>query len=161
MSARIWLVCLLLTAAGPAFADAAGDCQAAGGAYRTGVVTADPHFAHGKPLKGTELSHTHFSVKADQDGQTYDVAADNVYASGYDKAGEAVPEPLTTIHQGDHVALCGELYTGGDVGIHWVHGNCGAPPTPKAPNGYLELIGANGKPGENLEGSSEYCKLWE
>jgi hypothetical protein len=89
------------------------------------------------------------------------VAADNVYAAGYDQAGEAVPEPLTGIHQGVHVALCGELYSGGGVGIHWVHSNCGAPPRPNAPDGYLELIGADGMPGQNLEGNGEYCRLWE
>lgn len=148
-----------LGAAGQTLADHKTDCDAAAGTLLTGTVVSEPRFADGEVRGGIELSHTHWRVKADQDGQVYDVAADNVFAAGYDAAGHAVPAPLNAIHRGSKVELCGQLYTHG-VGIHWVHTNCGIPPTPSHPDGWLKLLNASGAPGDNLESAREYCRLW-
>ncbi len=141
-------------------ADEAADCQANAGAYLTGTVTAGPKFVSGKKRRGVELSHTHLTVRADKDGQPYDVAIDNVFADGYDDAKHRVPEPLSEIRIGDRVTLCGQLYSGGQRGIHFVHTNCGDRPTPSEPNGWVKVVGADGSPGPNLEDSREYCRLW-
>lgn len=150
------LLALILSAVSTAaFADEAGDCKAAAGTYLTGSVVRAPYFQAGKRLRGVELSHTHLVLKADQDQRGYDVAIDNVFAAGYDQTKEAVPAPLNTIRVGDRLSLCGQLYTRG-VGIHWVHTNCDARPTPAAPNGWVRRLGTE----ENLEGSAAYCRLW-
>ena len=73
--------------------------------------------------KGVELSHTHLTLLSDQDGRSYHVAIDNVFATGYDAAGESVPAPLSTIRTGDRLELCGKLFTRGGLGIDWVHTN--------------------------------------
>jgi hypothetical protein len=163
MKAR-WITMMALAAACAAgtvqAADEAAACAAAGGSFITGKVLSGPKFAHGQFRKGVELSHTHLSVLADQDGKTYDVAIDNVYASGYDASRATVPAPLDTIHASDRVELCGQLYSRG-VGIHWVHSNCGAKPSPSKPDGWLKLLSADGAPGQNYEGSQEYCKLFD
>jgi len=143
-----------------ALADEAALCQAAGGSYLSGTVVQGPSFAAGSARDGVELSHSHLTLQSDQDGQSYDVAMDNVFASGYDAAGEAVPSPLSSIAVGDKLDLCGELYQNGGLGIHWVHLDCGKPPTASAPDGWVKIIEAGGTPGPNLEDSQEYCKLW-
>ncbi|MBV8658698.1 MAG: hypothetical protein JO142_12815 [Burkholderiales bacterium] len=144
-----------------AWADAASDCSAAAGSYLTGVVTSGPTFQNGKPLHGVALTHTHIKLLADQDKQSYDVAMDNVFAAGYDQAKHGVPAPLNTIAKGDHLSLCGQKYSDpGQIGIHWVHTNCGDTPSPQKPNGWVKKISADGSVGDNLEGSTEYCKLW-
>jgi hypothetical protein len=153
-------VFLLVSGANAALADEAAQCQAADGTYLTGTVTQGPSFVAGYARDGVELSHTHVTLQADQDGQSYDVAMDNVFASGYDAAGEAVPRPLSSIAVGDKLELCGELYHSGGVGIHWVHTDCGKPPAAAAPDGWVKLIQSDGTPGPNLEDSQEYCKLW-
>jgi hypothetical protein len=147
---------------GTAHADEASLCRAGGGTYLTGSVTAGPRFAHGRhPLHGVELSHTHLMVESDQDKQAYDVAIDDVFAAGYDAAGENVPAPLSTLRAGQRVEICGRPYKdGATLGIDWVHTNCGAAPTVRKPNGWLKIFGANGTPGPNLESSEEYCRLW-
>ena len=83
---QILLSCLLMAAfaAQAAHADEAAMCSAAAGVYRTGTVVKAPKFAHGQFRKGVELSHTHIRMKADQDGKEYDVAIDNVFASGFE-----------------------------------------------------------------------------
>ncbi len=153
------LFSLILTE--PAFAQPEQDCAAADGTYLTGIVTTNPRFASGHRLKGVELSHSLLNIKADQDGQTYQVSIDNVFATGYDAANAQgqVPAPLSAIRTGDHLALCGVPYAN-PLGIHWVHTDCGDPPTRSAPNGWLRTIGPDGQPSDNLEGSTEYCRLW-
>lgn len=153
-------VLLCLCAATTARADEAAQCQAEGGSYLTGTVTTGPSFSRGHPRRGVELSHTHLTLLCDQDGQSYDVAMDNVFANGFDSAGENVPPPLSSIQVGDHLALCGQLYTDGRPGIHFVHTNCGDSPTAMDPDGWVKLIPENGIPGPNLEASREYCGLW-
>jgi hypothetical protein len=97
---------------------------------------------------------------SDQDGQSYDVAIDDVFATGYDAAGESVPAPLSTIRTGDRLELCGTLYTHGGLGIDWVHTNCGERPNRGQPNGWLKVLAPDDTPGPNLEASQEYCRLW-
>ena len=133
-----------------------GACQAAAGQYLVATVVSPPTFAHGHRLHGIELSHTRLVVRAD-DGTRYQIAADNVYASGYDPQVEQVPPPLNGLRTGDRLSLCGRPFPGG---MHWVHTNCGAPPQAKDPNGWMRLLDASGAAGENLEGSQTYCELW-
>ena len=151
----IWLSCTAL----PALADAESECRAAAGSLLTGTVASEPRFVPGKPRHGAELSHTHFSLKADGDGRVYDVAVDNVFAVGYNTAGEAVPADLDRIHRGTRLELCGQLYTHG-LGIHWVHTNCGDLPTEAEPDGWLKIVNPDGSVGPNLEASRAYCGLW-
>ena len=158
MKSIVMAACLLGVSLS-ALADGKSDCRAAAGSYLTGTVVSGPTFASGQMLNGVELSHTHVSLQADQDGQTYDVAMDNVYASGYDTAGENVPYPLNTIQVGDRLQLCGQLYTSG-VGIHWVHSNCGVKPSRRQPNGWTKKINADGSISGNYEANTEYCQLW-
>ncbi|WP_052941434.1 hypothetical protein [Chromobacterium subtsugae] len=155
----ILMAACLLGVSFAALADGKSDCRAAAGSYLTGTVVSGPQFASGQDLNGVELSHTHVRLRADQDGRTYDVAMDNVYASGYDTAGESVPYPLSTIQAGDRLQLCGQLYTSG-VGIHWVHSNCGVKPTSRQPNGWVKKINADGSVSGNYEANTEYCQLW-
>jgi hypothetical protein len=154
------LAAFAFAASGAAFADEAASCQDAGGSFLTGTVVSAPVFQHGQFRKGVELSHTHVSLVADQDGKTYDVAIDNVYASGYDAAKTSVPAPLYTIKVNDKLELCGQLYTKG-VGIHWVHSNCGDKPTPREPDGWLKKLAADGTPGPNYESNNEYCSIFK
>jgi hypothetical protein len=140
-------------------ADEKDTCTAHAGTLLTGSVVSGPSFKPGGRRKGVELSHTHVQLRGD-DGKTYDVAMDDVFAAGYDKAGEHVPAPLSQIKPGTHLELCGQPYTDGTLGIHWVHTNCGDQPTQAAPDGWVKVIGADGTPGDNLESSQEYCRLW-
>jgi len=150
---------LLLAWAAPAWADEHSACTAAAGSYLTGVVVSAPRFAHGQFRHGVELSHTHVSLRADQDGRVYDVAMDNVFANGYQKNSKRVPAPLDSIRVDDHLELCGQLYTSG-VGIHWVHSNCGATPTAATPDGWVKQLGAGGAPGVNDESNQKFCSLF-
>lgn len=133
------------------------DCRAAAGTYLSGVVQSEPTFAPGQSLRGIELSHTHIALRGDGGSQTYVVAADNVFASGYLVHQSAVPTPLDTIHKGDHLEFCGIPHQGG---MHFVHTNCGDRPTAQDPNGWLKELQSDGTPGQNLEDSTKYCYLW-
>jgi len=134
-------------------------CAAAAGTFMTGTVVNDPTFAYGSYRQGVELSHTHIQVQSDSDGYNYDIAMDNVYADGYDAAGESVPDPLTSLVSGTRVELCGLPYSDG-TGMHWVHSNCGVTPTSSTPDGWVKVLDSLGNPGPNLESSQEYCYLW-
>ena len=151
---------LCLIASGAARADEAALCRANGGTYLTGRVTQGPTFAPGHVHKGVELSHTHLTLLSDHDGRSYRVAIDNVFATGYDAAGESVPASLSAIRTGDRLELCGKLFTRGGLGIDWVHTNCGKTPRPAQPDGWLKVLAPDGTPGPNLEDSQEYCRLW-
>lgn len=157
---RTLIFLLALASASPfALADEAAQCQAAGGSYLSGVVVKGPRFTHGQFRKGVELSHTHLKVKADQDGQVYDVAIDNVFAAGFQPNTKQVPTALAAIRVQDRLSLCGLLYTR-DVGIHWVHTNCGAKPSTKHPNGWIKTLAADGSAGPNLEDNTRFCSLF-
>ncbi|SAK66993.1 hypothetical protein AWB78_02440 [Caballeronia calidae] len=147
---------LFVTLSTSTFADDAADCKAAGGSMLTGQVVSPPKFKSGMFRKGVELSHTHLNLKG-SDNKTYDVAIDNVFASGYQKNKKGVPAPLNTIKVGDTLELCGAPFPGG---IHWVHNNCGDTPTKSDPDGWIKKVSADGRVGENLELSQKYCYLW-
>lgn len=140
--------------------DVAQSCAAAGGSLVTGVIVKGPKFAHGQFRKGVELSHTHLKVKADRDGQVYDVAIDNVFANGYREGGRDVPAPLDALHTGQRLALCGQLYDRG-VGIHFVHTNCGQTPAANRPDGWIRVVDARGVAGPNLEANGSECALFD
>jgi len=153
------LACIALALAcqsASAASDPARQCRASGGALLVGQVVSAPKFKHGMYRKGVELSHTHLRIRAG-DGQSYDVAIDNVFASGYRPGMKTVPAPLDAIAVGDKVQACGMAYRGG---IHWVHNNCGDAPTRADPNGWLKVIQADGRVGPNLEANQTYCYLW-
>jgi hypothetical protein len=154
------ILLLCLSAANLAQADDAGQCRGNAGTYLTGQVIAGPTFVPGHPRRGVELSHTHLTLRADRDGRSYEVAIDNVFAAGYDDAGERVPAPLSTLQTATRLELCGKLYTDGQLGIDWVHTNCGDTPTANKPDGWVKVLAADGSAGPNLEGSQEYCRLW-
>jgi hypothetical protein len=135
-------------------------CKANAGTYLIGSVTGGPTFVPGHARDGIELSHTHLTVRSDQDSQSYDVAIDNVFATGYDAAGKNVPVPLSTIRTGDRLELCGRLYRDGGLGIDWVHTNCAKTPTTAQPNGWLKIFTGGGALGPDVEDSQEYCRLW-
>lgn len=136
------------------------NCSAAAGTFLTGTVVSGPTFQSASTtLKGVKLSHTHVKLRADQDGQTYDVAMDNVFAMDYVKNSSAIPKSLASIKQNDRLELCGEPYTSG-VGIHWVHTNCNAVPETSAPNGWVKVFTSGSSVGANLERSQTYCYLW-
>jgi hypothetical protein len=162
MSRIVPFAALMMLLPSLAFADPAADaasCQQAAGTLLVGTVQDGPWFKSGKALHGVFLSHTHVTLIGD-DGKTYDVAMDNVFANGYVKNQSRVPAPLNTIKVGDRLELCGQPYTGGDVGIHWVHTNCGATPSPDKPNGWVRLLGANDVAGDNMEANRTFCGLW-
>ncbi len=138
-------------------ADEAADCHAAAGTYLSGVVLSAPTFAHGSSLHGVELSHTHIALIGDIDARRYDIAADDVFAAGYQPRREVVPAPLDQLRPGMRLSVCGIAYQGG---MHWVHTNCGDTPTAQDPDGWLKEIAADGTTGGNLEGSTTYCTLW-
>ena len=155
-----WLALLAFLTCSAAHADEAARCRANGGAFLTGRVTTAPVFVQGHLRDGIELSHTHLMLRSDSDGQSTDIAIDNVFAAGYDAAGESVPAPLSGIRVGERLELCGEPYRNDTPGLHWVHTNCGETPTQGRPNGWLKILDAHGAPGPNLKSSREYCRLW-
>ena len=152
------LTLLFITLSTSTFADDAANCKAAGGTSATGQVVSTAQVQERYvPVKGVELSHTHLSLKG-TDGKTYDVAIDNVFASGYQKNKKGVPAPLNTVEVGDKLELCGIPFSGG---IHWVHNNCGGyTPTKSDPNGWIKKVSADGSVEQNLEASQKYCYLW-
>ena len=135
------------------------NCSAASGAFLTGNVTSSPRYASGSFIQGVQTSHTHLNLTADQDGLSYDVAIDNVFAADYVQGSSSMPATLAAISIGDRLELCGEKYTSG-IGIHWVHTNCGATPTTTKPDGWVKEIASDGSVGSNLENSQNYCYLW-
>lgn len=149
----------VLFAAGASQADDRAACAAGQGVFLTGSVLSQPMFEHGAVVQGVELSHTRFSLRADGDGQTYDVAADNVFANGYQPGRSVIPAPLDGIAIGDRLELCGALYTQG-VGIHFVHTDCGAPPTAQHPDGWLRRLQSDGTGGDNMEANQAHCAIF-
>lgn len=135
-------------------------CAAGQGSFMTATITAGPRFAHGKYLKGVELSHTHLKVRPDGSNDIYDVAIDNVFASDYQQNSKSVPASLAVLQVGQRLALCGQLYDDGSKGIHWVHTDCGKTPSAAKPDGFIKLLSKDGSAGQNLENNQNYCSLW-
>lgn len=157
---RSFIALVIATLSTAALADGSSDCDAAQGTYLTGTVVSGPMFARASStLQGVKLTHTHVKLLADQDGQVYDVAMDNVYARDYVLNARTMPRSLASIRINDRLELCGALYSSG-VGIHWVHSNCGADPAPNAPDGWVKRLYDDGSVSDNLEGSENYCYLW-
>ncbi|WP_295997148.1 hypothetical protein [Rugamonas sp.] len=159
LAAIVQALGLLAALSAPARADEHSACKAAAGSYLSGVVMTPPAFAHGQFRHGVELSHTHVSLRADQDGRVYDVAMDNVFATGFQAGRTGIPPPLNTIRVNDRLQLCGQLYSKG-VGIHWVHTNCGAKPTPAHPDGWVKHVHSDGTLSTNGESNTHYCPLF-
>ena len=120
----------------PAWADEQDACASNAGTFLIGTVISNPRFVHGHDLRGVELSHTHVRLRGDN-GRIYDIAIDDVFAGGYDQAGETVPAPLSRIRPGVRLELCGKPY------------------------GWAKVIDPAGTPGPNLESNQEYCRLWQ
>ncbi len=158
--ARLGVGMALLMAMGLANADDKSECSAGQGVFLTGKVVSGPKFSHGKFLKGVELSHTHIKVNVDGQG-VYDVAMDNVFATGYQKNAKTVPASLAQINVGDKVELCGQEYTDGTKGIHWVHTDCGDKPSSSKPNGFVKIVKSDGSVTDNLEAGQGFCSLWK
>ncbi len=159
---HLLIALFLLGAAGAARADEAQQCQAQDGSYLTGTILHGPFYVRAREYKhGVALSHTKILLRGD-DGQIYDIRADNVFSQGYDAAPDDIPAPLSGLHVGDRLSLCGKLYqaNSGRMGMDWVHTDCGDTPAQNAPDGWLKEIGPDMMPGRNLEGSEEYCSLW-
>ena len=155
---RLFL-CVLFACAGIARGDGASDCAKAAGTYRSGRVASVPMYVPGASVNGVELSHTRLSMLADQDGKTYDVAIDNIFADGYDVHQRKIPAPLDSIVINDRLEVCGELYTSG-VGIHWVHTNCGVAPSAARPDGWTKRYASDGSLSQNLEGNTQFCAIF-
>ncbi|MDM5175724.1 hypothetical protein PO883_00670 [Massilia sp. DJPM01] len=152
---------LLLSQSLCAFASEQSSCTANKGAYITGTVISAPKFAAASStIDGVKLSHTRLNLRADQDGKTYDVAMDNVYAIDYVKNASTMPTSLAAIKVNDRLGLCGKKYTSG-TGIHWVHSNCGDVPSSSAPNGWVKVIAASGSVSASKMRSQNYCYLWD
>ena len=138
------------------------------GALLVGTVVSAPWYVGGKPLDNVVLSHTHVLVAPLGDSNPadeYEMAADNVFASGYDKAEpqKSVPAPLSSLTAGTIVEVCGLTYTQkpsskspATNGIHWVHIKDAAGST----GGWVKTVDAAGNIGANLEDNTEYLYLW-
>lgn len=151
---------LLLSQTILAQATEASTCSANKGSYITGTVTSAPQFyTSSSVIQGIRLTHTRLYLRSDQDGRSYDVAMDNVFAVDYMKNSTSMPASLAAIRINDRLGVCGAKYTSG-TGIHWVHTNCGDVPTSSAPNGSVKKISTTGTVGLNLERSQNYCYLW-
>lgn len=156
---RPFIALAVALAASSAFADEAANCSAGAGSYLSGTVVGAPKFTHGRFRKGIELSHTHLRLREDRSGRIYDVAIDNVFASGYQRNEPVVPAPINEIRLNDRLAVCGALYDRGD-GIHWVHPTCRGRPSPQHPDGWLKRIGSDGKASDNFEANTSYCRIF-
>lgn len=156
---RCCAVALCLIVAASASADDRAVCAGGAGAFLRGTVVSSPVFEHGHVVQGVELSHTRFSLRSDDDGKTYDVAADNVFANDYQPGKPVIPAPLDGIVVSDRLELCGSLYTQG-LGIHFVHTNCGSPPTAQHPDGWLRQLHDGGPTGPNMESNQTYCAIF-
>lgn len=149
-------------------------CQAAGGYFQTGTVNTPPNsdypqvtnYKSGKKLNGIPLSHTHIEITSTIDGNVYDVAIDNVFASDYSKNKYAVPASYVKgIVGGGTLYLCSgnpakvpysENEGMAASGFDWVHTNCAQSGYPSSfQNGFIY----NDK-NVNLTNSQTYCYLW-
>ena len=166
-------------------ADAAG-CEAVNAHLLVGTIESTPVYVGSKTIQplmengkaesqGILLTHTHILIQPLNDtnpNDAYEIAADNVFAVGYDQAqpNKAVPTPLSGLQAGQVIEACGLTYNqtplkypaifNASNGMHWVHSN-DMPIIPgSTTNGWFKKVDQSGDVGENLEGSSEYFCLW-
>lgn len=133
-----------------------------------GTVSSNPLYQDGAMQESVELSHTHFHVLPYGESNPenyYDVAADNVFATGYDQdqPNKLVPAPLNSLVPGTQVELCGITYADKNPqsgvisnGIHWVH----IANQQMTEGGWTKIINPDGIIGDNLENNTEYLYLW-
>jgi hypothetical protein len=90
-------------------------CNAAGGYFQTGTVNSKTNndypqvtnYTSGKKRQGIPLSHTHIEITSAIDGNIYDVAIDNVFATDYDPNSYVVPPSYVNgIQAGGNLYLC-------------------------------------------------------
>jgi hypothetical protein len=132
--------------------------------FLVGTVISNPNYVPGIMQKNIELSHTYFNVlplAENNPNNYYIVAANNVFATGYDKsqAYKQVPQPLTNLGAGTQVALCGITYADNGkfpYGIDWVH----IYDVSGMQGGWLKQLYADGTLSDNLESNVEYLHLW-
>lgn len=109
------------------FAADAASCEAVGAHLLVGTVEAAPAYVGSKTIQplmvngkaqnqGILLSHTHILVQPLNDSNqadAYEIAADNVFAAGYDQAqpNKAVPAPLSSLAVGQVIEACGLTYS--------------------------------------------------
>ena len=149
-------------------------CSDAGGYFQYGTVNAPPNsdykkvvnYKSGEKLKGIPLSHTHIEITSSLDGNVYDVAIDNVFASDYNKKKNVVPPSYASgIAANSTLYLCSgnpdkvpysESENIASQGFDWVHTNCAASGYSSSfKNGFIY----NDK-GVNLTNNQQYCYLW-
>lgn len=140
------------------------------GALLVGTVVADPWYVKGHNAKHSSvvLSHTHILIEPFGESSAtdeYEMAADNIFAIGYDNAEsqKQVPSPLNQLVIGTKVEVCGFTYTQkpsgksqAEDGIHWVH----IANKDGTKGGWVKIINPDGIPGNNLESNTEYLYLW-
>jgi hypothetical protein len=156
---RFYGLALWLFVAASSLADDRSTCARNRGTYLSGTVVSVPVFEHGHVVQGVELSHTRFSLLSGDNGKTYEVAVDNVFANGYRPGKPGIPAPLDSIAVSDRLDLCGALYTQGR-GIHFVHTSCGNSPTAQHPDGWIRRIGSDDAGGINMEENHAYCSVF-
>ena len=164
IKSTVALACALFAtsfAVSSARADDAAQCRINQGTFVTGTVLGAPQFVSSRSKRhGYPLSHTRLNVRT-SDGTILEVDIDNVFATGYSKKRQ-IPDGLQAIVDGTKLELCGQAYSdpGGKNGIHWVHTNCNAAPTPSKPDGWVRIIGSGGAVGDNLEGVQDHCDIF-
>src|SRR5689334_1731403 len=91
-------VLLVLSQTVWAYASELSTCTANKGAYISGTVTSAPKFATSSTvIQGVRLTHTRLYLRSEQDGKSYDVAMDNVYAVDFVKNATTMPVSLAAI----------------------------------------------------------------
>lgn len=140
------------------------------GKLLVGTIVGTPWYVSGKPAPQSTviLSHTHVLIAPLGDtnpSDEYEMAADNVFATGYDSSEplKEVPTPLNSLTNGIIVEACGFTYTQkpsakspATQGIHWVHIKDATETT----GGWVKIVSSSGEIGANLENNTEYLYLW-
>lgn len=107
-----------------------------------------------KYIKGIPLSHTKFYVRTN-DNEELMVVVDNVFAHDFDPSNDKIPQSLqNNFIKNQQINLCGLEFSDSEMGIHWVHTNCGNSSHNKNPDGFAVIDGYD------YTDSTNYCYLW-